>query len=277
MADGTDTDSGHIVSEQEEARPGRFGRRRRRRSAPTREEARRRLLSFGRFNPTRGQLVAAVLTAALGVALVAQARVTEEAGLQQLRETELVALLDDVTSRAESLGGEVRQLESDRERLLGDEGDEAAAQAAQERLEAYQILAGTVPAQGPGVSILVADRGSVITQTMLLDGIQELRDAGAEAIQVGTVRVVASTFVSTDEEGQVLLDGQVLGTPYTIKAIGDPHTLSGAMAIPGGFSDALRGAGATVTVVEADTVVVEALHEPIEHRYARPVPSTQAP
>lgn len=249
----------------------------RRRPLPSRAEARRRLRAFGRFHPTRGQLVAALLTALLGVALVAQARVTEEAGLQQLRQTELVALLDDVTTRAQELGAEVSELEDDRSRLLGAEGDEAAAEAARQRLHSYQILAGTVPVEGPGITVLVDDEAGVITQTMLLDGIQELRDAGAEAIQIGTVRVVASSYVGTDEEGRVLLDGQPLSTPYTITAVGDAHTLAGAMAIPGGFSDSLRGAGASVTVVEADTVLVDALHEPSEPRYAQPVPPTQAP
>jgi len=260
-------------SERPTARRARF----RRRPAPSREEARRRLRAFGRFHPTRGQLVAALLTALLGVALVAQARVTEEAGLQQLRQTELVALLDDVTSRAEALSAEVAELEDDRSRLLGAEGGEAAAEAARERLESYQILAGTVPVEGPGITVLVDDDGGIITQTMLLDGIQELRDAGAEAIQVGTVRVVASSFVGTGPEGEVLLDGEPLSTPYTITAVGDAHTLAGAMAIPGGFSDSLRSAGATVTVVEGDTVLIDALHEPSEPRYAQPVPSTQDP
>ncbi|WP_130012352.1 DUF881 domain-containing protein [Serinicoccus sediminis] len=249
----------------------------RRRPLPSRAEARRRLRAFGRFHPTRGQLVAALLTALLGVALVAQARVTEEAGLQQLRQTELVALLDDVTTRAQELGAEVAELEDDRSRLLGAEGDEAAAEAARQRLQSYQILAGTVPVEGPGITVLVDDEAGVITQTMLLDGIQELRDAGAEAIQIGTVRVVASSYVGTDEQGRVLVDGQPLSTPYTITAVGDAHTLAGAMAIPGGFSDSLRGAGAGVTVVEADTVLVDALHEPSEPRYAQPVPSTQDP
>ncbi|ANS77789.1 Division initiation protein [Serinicoccus hydrothermalis] len=260
--------------------PGRRGIPRprvRRRASPTQAEARQRLRRFGRFRPTRGQLTAALLTGLLGVALVAQARVTEEAGLEQLRETELVALLDDVTSRAQSLGEEVDQLEADRTRLLGSEGDAAAADAARERLESYQILAGTVPVQGPGITVIVDDGGSVVTQTMVLDGIQELRDAGAEAIQVGRVRVVASSYVSTDDEGEVLLDGQRLGSPYTITAVGDAHTLAGAMAIPGGFSDSLRSAGAEVTVVEADTVVIDALHEPIQPRYAQPVPSTEDP
>lgn len=244
---------------------------------PTREEARSRLRSFGRFHPSRGQLVAALLTALLGVGLVAQVRVTEEAGLEQLRQTELVALLDDVTSRVDSLETEVTQLEDDRAQLLGNQGDVAAADAARQRLEAYQILAGTVPVEGPGLTIRVADRGSVVTQTMVLDGIQELRDAGAEAIQVGSVRVVASSFVTTGADGRVLLDGRPLESPYTITAIGDAHTLAGAMAIPGGFSDALRGAGADVTVVEAEALVVQALHEPITPRYAQPVPSNEVP
>ena len=46
------------------------------------------------------------------------------------------------------------------------------------------------------------------------------------------------------------------------------------MAIPGGFSDSLRGGGATVSVVESDLLQVEALHQPGEARYARPVPAS---
>lgn len=252
--------------------------RRRRPDPPTPAEARGRLRrALGRVHLTRGHVLTALLTALLGVALVAQVRVADEAGLRQLRETELVALLDDVTTRADSLREEVRQLEADRTRLLGGEGDQAAAAAAQDRLESYQILAGTVPVQGPGVTVRVDDPGAVITQTMLLDGIQELRDAGAEAIQIGTVRVVASSYVGTDESGQVLLDGIPLRQPYTITAVGDSHTLAGAMAIPGGFTDSLRGAGASVTVIESEIVRIEALHQPREARYARPVPAPSTP
>lgn len=248
--------------------------RRPRGPVPTTRQARRRLahlLSGAR--PNRGQVVAGVLLALLGVALVAQVRSTEEAGLSQLRQSELVALLDNVSSRADALQQEVVQLEADRVRLQGQQGDEAAAVAAQERLESYAILAGTVPVQGSGITVFVNDPDGVVTQTMLLDAIQELRDAGAEAIQVGSRRVVASSYVGTDADGNVTLDGSVLVPPYRILAIGDSHTLAGAMAIPGGFSDSLRGAGATVDVVETDALLIDALHEAAEPRYARPVPS----
>lgn len=242
---------------------------------PTPAEARRRLRElFGRFRPARGQLVAAVLLAMLGVALVAQVRSADDVGLGQLRQSELVALLDDVSGRVDALQQEVVQLEADKTRLQGEDGGEAAAEAAQERLDSYAILAGTVPVEGPGITVYVNDPGGVITQTMLLDAVQELRDAGAEAIQIGSHRVVASSYVGTTAEGEVTLDGTVVPVPFRMIAIGDAHTLSGAMAIPGGFTDSLRAAGATVTVVESDTVVVDALHEADEPRYARPVPST---
>lgn len=247
----------------------------RREAAPTPTQARNRLRSgLSRIRLSRGHLVTALVTALLGIALVAQVRVTEEAGLHQLRETELVALLDDVSTRADELREEVRGLEADRARLQGGAGDVEAAAAAQERLQSYQILAGTVPVEGPGITVRVVDAGAAITQTMLLDGIQELRDAGAEAIQIGTVRVVASTWVGTDEQGRVSVAGVPLEAPFSITAIGDPHTLAGAMAIPGGFSDSLRGAGATVTVVEAAVVSIESLHESSDARYARPVPAS---
>lgn len=245
--------------------------------SPTPEEARRRLFRMSQLRFNRGQVLASVLTVLLGVALVAQVRSADEAGLSQLRQSELVALLDDASSRVDALQREVLELEADREQLQGQQGDEAAADAARQRLAAYEILAGTVPVEGPGITVFVNDPGAVVTQTLLLDGIQELRDAGAEAIQIGEVRVVASTFVGTDVEGRVTVDGRPVGTPTRILAIGDAHTLAGAMAIPGGFTDSLRGAGATVEVSERDTILVDAVRAVGEPRYAQPVPSAQQP
>lgn len=247
------------------------------RRPPTVEEARRRLARLGRGRLNRTQVLATILTMLLGLALVAQARSTGEAGLRELRQTELVALLDDASTRVDALQREVSELEGDRDRLQGQQGDAAAAAAAKQRLESYRILAGTVPVEGPGITVYVSDPGTVVTQTMLLDAIQELRDAGSEAIQIGPVRVVASTHVGIAEDGAIVLDGQVVQHPYRILAIGEPHTLAGAMAIPGGFADSLRGAGASVDVTENDQLLITAVHAPVESRFAIPVPATPAP
>lgn len=224
---------------------------------------------------SRGNLLVGILTLALGLALVAQVRTTQQADLSQLREDDLIALLDDVTTRADSLEDEIVQLERDRDQLSNGSGGDAARQAAQARLQSYQVLAGTVPVQGPGVTILVEDPDRTVTSTMMVDLIQELRDAGAEAIQVGEVRVVASSWIGITPDGQLTIEGVPLTSPYLVVAIGDSHTLAGAMNIPGGFNDSVRRVGGDVTVLDGTTLTIDALHEPDEPRYAQPMPSEE--
>ncbi len=220
---------------------------------------------------TRGNVLAAGITVLIGLALVAQVQSTQAGDLEELREEDLIALLDDVTVRADALDDEVRRLELDRDRLAGGEAEVAAAQAAQDRLDSYQILAGTVAAVGPGVEVRVRDPERELTTTALIDMIQELRDGGAEAIQIGDVRVVASTWVEA-RRGTLTVDGTTVAEPYSVKAIGDAHTLAGALAIPGGFTDNVRRNGGTVDVEERDEVTIDALHEPSPQKYAQPVP-----
>ncbi len=84
-----------------------------------------------------------------------------------------------------------------------------------------------------------------------------MRDAGAEAIQVGPVRVVVDTWFADGPDG-VIADGQSIRTPVRISAIGDPETLTSAMNIPGGLADSVRTRGAdfAASPVEALTVSV---------------------
>jgi len=211
------------------------------------------------------------VTLLLGLALVAQVQSTAASDLEELQEEDLIALLDDVTNRADNLEDEVRALEADRTRLAGGEDNAAAARAAERRLESYQILAGTVPVSGPGVVVVVRDPERELSTTTVIDLIQELRDGGSEAIQIGEVRVVASTWVEMRRD-TLVVDGTSVSSPYEVRAIGDPHTLSGALAIPGGFIDNVRRNGGSVQVTEQDDTVLDALHEPSPHQYAQPVP-----
>ncbi|MGB3686228.1 MAG: DUF881 domain-containing protein [Ornithinimicrobium sp.] len=225
---------------------------------------------LSRLRLTRGRLLAGGIAVLLGLALVAQVQSTQAGDLEELREEDLIALLDDVTVRADNLQAEVSRLELDRDRLT--EGDDAAAaQAARSRLESYQILAGTVPVIGPGVEMVVRDPEDGLSTTAVIDMIQELRDGGAEAVQIGDVRVVASTWVELRRDALVV-DGMTVPEPYRVLAIGDSHTLAGALAIPGGFTDNVRRGGGSIDVAERNEVRIDALHEPTPHQYAQPVP-----
>lgn len=225
------------------------------------------------MRPSRGSLAIAVILLALGLAVVTQVRSTQEEGLAGLRQADLIQLLDDVSTRADNLEREITELERTRADLTEGDGGAAALASAQQRLEAYQVLAGTVPVEGPGIRLRVSDPGRGLSAEDLMALVQELRDAGAESIQIGSVRIVASSWFGTTPDGALTVSGTVVTAPYEVRAIGDSHTLSGAMAIPGGFNDVVRRSGGTVDVTPDDQVLIDALHHPSEPRYAQPVPA----
>ncbi len=232
----------------------------------------RRLLRLGRPRATRANVLAAVLAIALGGAIAAQVKLTNDRDLGQLSQSDLIRVLDDVSLRASRLDQQVRELEATRDRLKSGvgTGSEAIDQA-EKRVNTLGILAGTLGAEGPGIVLTIRDPGRAVTGPIILDVMQELRDAGAEAIDIGGVRVVASTFVG-DDNGTLTVDGAGIPRPVVIKAIGGRRTLASAMSIPGGIVETVRQKGASASVAEQSTLKITSLHTPTPMTHAKPVP-----
>jgi uncharacterized protein YlxW (UPF0749 family) len=105
----------------------------------------------------------------------------------------------------------------------------------------------------------------------LLDLVQELRDAGAEAIAVNGRRVGAATAFSS-RRGTLTVDGQEIREPYEVVAIGDPATLEVGLKIPGGAVDTVDALNGTqVSVERRSEVRVPALEHSPGFKAARPV------
>ena len=244
--------------------------------APEAASGRQRLLASLVPRATRAQLLAGLLCLLLGLALAVQVRSNDEEDLSSLRQADLVGLLDDASDRSERLEREIADLERTREELLSSGDQRAAARdLAQERVDALGVLAGTAAATGPGIRLVVSGPG--VDDLVLLSAVQELRDAGAEAIQLGDVRVVAETAFVDGPDGAVEVDGEPLEGPYTFLAIGDPQTLSSAMDFPGGVAPTVRLRGGTASVEQLDEVQVTALRVPNEPQYAQPVAPSPDP
>lgn len=242
------------------------------------EDSRRRLLAALRPRPSRAQLVAAVLLGLLGFAAAVQVRATRDAELDGLRQTDLVRILDDVSERAARLQAEARELQDTRQRVAGGgDGASAALDEARARARVLGILAGTLPASGPGIELTISDPAGKVGSDVLLDALQELRDAGAEAVELATVdgaavRVVASTALvdAEGEGGGVVVDGTLLTSPYRFRVIGEPRTLASALDIPGGVLDVLAQRDAQGVVTQRSKVTIASLRAAPSPRYARP-------
>ena len=232
----------------------------------------------------RVDVAVAVLLGLLGFAAVVQVRSTQEDGpLATARQEDLVQILDDLDNRNDRLRAEVSALEqTQRELTTGTGRTQAALEEARRRAQLLGVLAGTVPASGPGVVVTLTDPESSLRPDVLLDALEELRAAGAEALQLEgrapddgsarQVRVVASTsFVAADGAG-VVVDGTELQAPYRFVVIGDPATLTSALRIPGGVVDNVEQFGGRVRIERSETVEVTALRRLEAPRYARPTP-----
>lgn len=241
--------------------------------ADSAEGAWRRLGLAARPRPTKANVLATLLAIGLGFAIAAQVRQTSIEGLEDLREDELIRILDTVDQDGARLAEEIQALRFSRDRLRSDTTSLTESRtAAQQRLDSLAILTGTAPARGPGIVLTIRDPEFGVTAPMLLDTLQELRDAGAEAVEINDVRIVANTYF-TDGEGGISISGKDVSAPYVITAIGDGSTLASAMEIPGGVTNTVRSVGGEASVETKDEVTVSALQTVSEPQYARPIPS----
>lgn len=232
----------------------------------------------------RVDVAVAVLLGLLGFAAVVQVRSTQEDGpLAAARQEDLVQILDDLDNRNDRLRAEVAALEqAQRELTTGTGRTEAALDEARRRAQLLGVLAGTVPATGPGVVVTLTDPDAALRPDVLLDALQELRAAGAEAVQVEgrapdgdavrRVRVVAATAFVAADGGAITVDGTELRAPYRFLVIGDPPTITSALRIPGGVVDNVEQFGGSVRISRPQTVEVTALRPLEPPRYARPTP-----
>jgi len=201
---------------------------------------------------SRAQVVVALLLFSLGLGLAIQVRSTNtESQLRGARQEDLVRLLDEVDAKQQRLQDDRQQLQESLATLQNSSQQAAEAQK-QTRTKEQQlgVLAGTVAATGPGIVLTVNDPGGKVQADMLLNTLEELRAAGAEAVQINDVRVVAGTWFSDADPGTVVTGGTKVTQPYRFTVIGNSHDLDVALGIPGGVIqsvDKLQGAKATVS------------------------------
>ncbi|MGW5417587.1 DUF881 domain-containing protein [Actinomadura geliboluensis] len=216
----------------------------------------------GPLRPRARRLAAGLLCLVLGFAVVAQVRSTRrDTAFATARQDDLVEILADLGQRSDRLRTDLGDLEATKARLERDAEGGTALEEARERATSYGILAGTLPAEGPGIELLIQDPAGRVRAVNLLDALQELRDAGAEVVQINDVRVGVDTYF-LDDRGGVQVDGRLLTAPYRFLAIGDPHTMATALNIPGGLVRTLQGAGATVLITPRAKVAVGAVRSP---------------
>lgn len=215
-------------------------------------------------------LVVGAVLFLLGFLVVVQARSqAADQGLSALSVQDLTELVANVTSRNNELRDQIRALEVQRDTLQStvQRGDTSAVQIRAD-LNRIRGWSGVDAVTGTGVRISIAGPVPGDAVELLLN---ELRNAGAEAIALDDVRVVAGV-VASGPTGNVTASGLPLADPITVLAIGQPQTLAGSLTRAGGpiAQLAARFPGVTITVAPADLVTVPATRRSLAPVLGRP-------
>lgn len=195
-------------------------------------------------------LAVAVLIGLLGVGqLRSQARPAE---ISSLSAQELSTLVETLATRNRQLRTGLADIrEQLREyRVSGSQG-ESALQVGREDLRRITAFAGLAAVDGQGIVMTVEGDLDAIA---LNDLINELRNAGAEAIAVDDVRITARS-VAIQGPLALQVDGLEVGQRFILRAVGSPDGLLGAMERPGGIISQLKlFIRATIDIRQAGSV-----------------------
>ena len=219
---------------------------------------------------TSGRLAVTLVLAILGFLVVLQLRVQSAApGLQGLSTQDLTVLIANLTTGNELLADEVESLERQEAALAAgeDRGQNSLGQIRAD-LERVRAFAGAVGVTGDGVRVRVEGPLPADAVGMLLN---ELRNAGAEALALGEVRVVPGVGIA-GRAGALEVGGHELDDPFELVAIGSPETLTGSLTRAGGPIAQLAATfpSVFVEVVPAEELVVPPADRPLAPRYGRP-------
>ncbi len=145
-------------------------------------------------------------------------------------------------------------------------------------IEIGNKMIGLSEVKGSGVIITVAD--SDIDSNLVLDAsnllvhdkdilniVNELKNAGAEAISVNNQRLVLTTSIVCG--GNVInINGERIGSPFTIKAIGLPETLAN-LKRPGGYLNNLEERKVKVKLEKSDNITIPKFNGIFNFKYIK--------
>lgn len=181
----------------------------------------------------RSQVALAAVLFLLGFLVIVQLQAQQAGtGLETRSSQDLTLLIANLNTRNDQLRSEISDL--DRRLAMIDaanqRGDTSVGQLRSD-LDRVRMWSGLAPASGPGIRVVVAGQ---VTAGVVSDLLNELRNAGAEAMSIGGVRVVAGTVVA-GPPGALSVDNTSLGDRVEVLAIGNPPALTGALTRAGGL------------------------------------------
>ena len=170
------------------------------------------------------------------------------------------------------------KLEQERESSTKNDGE---LQSKEEEITEGNKITGLTEVTGAGVIVTLTDSKKDISSSLnpsdlivhdldVLSVINELKNAGAEAISINDQRIINMSDIvdiNSDYSSFIKINGQRILSPYTIKAIGDPTYMESSLIGNGGVVDTMKKTGQDITIDKPNNVKILKYNGEIKTKY----------
>ena len=225
------------------------------------------------MNKNKIAIILSVMCLILTVAIIVQYKTVKDASkltgftTNSELKTEVLKWKEKYEEAYKNLEKSEQKLE--KQRKLATSKDDTSLEL-QKELKTLNSLTGAIDVKGKGIVLTVADNKNVtnknvglldnisnylIHDTDLLRLVNELKNAGVEAISINDERIVNSTSITCDGN-VILINGNKVSSPFVIKAIGSSETILGALQRPGGKLEELDDYGLVSSIVKQNNITI---------------------
>ena len=177
---------------------------------------------------------------------------------------ELLSVQGNYETLYNELEQKKKKLEETRQTAANNNEDDTQNDAT---IKNNQTLLGLTDISGQGIIIKLDEDREVNSQEVvnissylvheedLLYIINELFNAGADAISINNQRIVNTTSIICD--GNIIrINGKMVGVPIEIKAIGYPERMDPALSRPGGYLQLMANEGIKVSIEKSENITI---------------------
>lgn len=194
---------------------------------------------------------------------------TDIAEIESMREDELQEALTEWKEKYEET---MTQLEDTNAKINEynekSENSEETSKLVEKELEEANLILGKTDVTGNGVQVVLTDNNEfVYNANDLLNLVNELRAAGAEAISINGERIINLTDIVDISNRYILVNSNKVSSPYTVDAIGDEKYLLSALSVKNGYVDMKQKEGYTISVESKSNIRINKYSKELNLKY----------
>jgi uncharacterized protein YlxW (UPF0749 family) len=239
-----------------------------------------------KITPAHSAIAIICFVICFAVSLQIRSVISNFGNVMQVKQLEDFARqLVDSNNKAQGFFEQAQEFKQQLEKYEQEKAEQSDANAEiVARLHRMEILAGLADVRGQGVVVKMNDAASrpaganassyIIHERDLLWLLNELRNAGAEAISINGERLISTSDIRC-VGSTITINGQKKVPPFEIRAIGNSTNLDTALKMQGGILEIL-GLNLDISCEKASDITVPRYSRPIEFNHAQPVAAEEA-